>query len=419
MTVDPVESIATEHEPAARLDERRRPSQTVVVRTTTVRPSARLTVRSALIATLPVYVASRLVVLFIAKATTWLFPQLTVTQGLSAWDGGWYLAIAEHGYIGTVEGTGNAGLRWAFLPGYPALVRGLSELTGLSLPISGIVLSVTAGAAAMVVIWIVVAGVLGDHIATSTATLMAFFPTSYVLSMVYTEGIFLLVGGVGLYAATKRRWLLGGAMAAIACLVRTPGLTLVAVLVVAAFVEIRAGRASLRMLAGLVLSVSGIAMWLLLQWVRVGTFSASADAQRVGWYYEFSWFSTPIRSTWRIATDRAYWSQGSEVLGATSFVVVVVCVVLALMYTRNHLRIVPIEWWTYIVVTIAFGFAARWPSSVLRYTFVAFPLFALALAQLPRRLLVPVLCVSASTMAVLCSVAIGGYVDFQHAPFAP
>ena len=240
------------------------------------------------------YVASRLVVLFVVKATTWLYPQLTVTQGLSAWDGGWYLAIAEHGYVGAVEGSGDAGLRWAFLPGYPALVRGLSELTGLSVAVSGVVLSITTGAAAMVVIWIVVTDVLGDNVATSTAALMAFFPTSYVLSMVYTEGVFLLLAAIGLHAAMKRRWLLGGAVAALACLVRAPGLIVVAVLLVAAFVDVRAGRASLRMLAGLVLSVTGIASWLLYQWVRVGTFSASADAQRIGWYNEFP--GSPRRS---------------------------------------------------------------------------------------------------------------------------
>ena len=89
------------------------------------------------------------------------------------------------------------------------------------------------------------------------------------------------------------------------------------------------------------------------------------------------------------------------------------------MFVRQHRRIVPIEWWTYIVASIAFAFAPYWPSSLLRYCFVAFPLFALAIAQLPRRLLTPVLCVSASTMAVLCSVAVGGVADWQHAPFAP
>jgi Mannosyltransferase (PIG-V) len=417
MKVDPVDSMDPDNQPASN-GERRQGSLTPH-EPSVDRPSGRATARRAVSETLPIYVASRLVVFFIARATLWLHPQLTLTQGLSAWDGGWYLAIAERGYVDQVQGAGDAGLRWAFLPGFPLLVRGVAEVTGLSLPVSGIVLSITAGAAAMVVIWIIVADVLGETVATSTAALMAFFPTSYVLSMVYTEGVFLLLAAVGLYAAIKRRWLLGGAMAAAACLVRIPGLTLVAVLVVTALVELRRGRGSWRMLAGLLLSLTGIMSWLLYQQIRVGSFKASRDAQRIGWYNEFRWFSTPVRSTWRVLTDRGTWSEGTEVLGALAFGLVLACAALAVGFARRHRNVVPIEWWAYSIVSIAFTFSPYWPSSLLRYTFAAFPLFAVAIAQLPKRLLTPVLCVSASAMAVLCSVAIGGVVDFQHAPFAP
>jgi hypothetical protein len=376
------------------------------------------TARRAVVATLPIYVVSRLVVLAAAKATTWLYPQLTVTQGLAGWDGAWYIAIARDGYPPSLQNEG-AGVRWAFSPGFPGAIRAVSDVTGLSLSMSGIVLSTVAGAAAVAVIWVLVADVLGEATATSTAALMSFFPMAFVFSMVYTEGLFILLVAVGLLATVRRRWLTAGLMASLACLIRPPGLALVAVLGVVALRELLARRFSVRMLLGVLISVTGFAGWSIYQWVRLGDPAAYLEAQRIGWYNEFSWFSTPFRSLWRVLTDRAAWSRGDEVLGALALVIVAASAVLAALYVRRHRRTIPLEWWVFIVASTAYAFSPYWPTSILRYTFALFPLYAIALAQLPRRAITPVLCASAGTMAVLTVIAIGGLADWQHAPFAP
>jgi hypothetical protein len=226
--------------------------------------------RRAAVATLPAYVLSRLVVFVAAKATTWLFPQLTVTQALSGWDGGWYLAIASDGYPPDLTVEGGAGVRWAFFPGLPASIRGVSEVTGLSLPVSGIVVSLAAGAVAVTVIWLVVEAVLGPRIATATATLMCFFPSAFVLAMVYTEGLFLMVTALTLYAVARRHWLMAGAMASAASLLRAPGLVLVVVLGVVVLREAMSRRLTARMALGVAASVAGFGAWVVYQWVQIG-----------------------------------------------------------------------------------------------------------------------------------------------------
>ena len=50
----------------------------------------------------------------------------------TAFDGRWYLKIAQHGYPDRLYQEGQ-GSRWAFFPGFPAAVRAVSEVTRLSL----------------------------------------------------------------------------------------------------------------------------------------------------------------------------------------------------------------------------------------------------------------------------------------------
>src|SRR5262249_29154917 len=155
--------------------------------------------------------------------------------------------------------------------------------------------------------------------------------------------------------------------------IRPPGLAMVAVVGVAALSELLRRRISLQMVVGVVLSVAGFVAWLVYQWVRLGNPTAYLDAQRLGWYNQFNWFSTPFRSLWRLLTDRAAWSQGTEVMGAASLLVVAASAVLAVQFVRRHRRAVPLEWWAYIVVTTAFAFSPYWPTSILRYTYALFP----------------------------------------------
>ena len=377
--------------------------------------------RRAFAATLPLYIASRLLVLCVAKASTWLFPQLTVTNALASWDGGWYLTIAADGYPNSfaIE-TDGGGVRWAFFPGLPGLIRIISEVTGLSLAVSGILLSTIAGAAAVAMIWWLVSDTLDEETATTTCAVLCFFPSAFVLSMVYTESIFLLVTAVGLFAVTRRKWVLAGVMASVASLIRAPGLTMVMVVVVVAVAEVvRRRRVTARMVLGVALSFLGFGAWSLYQSARVDDPFAFLEALRVGWYQEFNWLSTPFRSLWRLVSDRSYWSAADEVMGALTAIAMAISWVAAWRFARRNRGVIPLEWWLLSLGATLFAFSPYWPGSTLRYALAAFPIFAVALARLPRRFVLPLVCSLAGLMAAFAIVAFGGIVNWQDAPFAP
>lgn len=69
---------------------------------------------------------------------------------LATWDGWWYLQVAEHGYSPALVRLDSDGLftvqqnSVAFFPLYPALIRMVSESTGLGLYGSGILVSVVS-----------------------------------------------------------------------------------------------------------------------------------------------------------------------------------------------------------------------------------------------------------------------------------
>ena len=74
---------------------------------------------------------------------------------ISNWDGQWYRSIAESGYpellpneMGRVMAN-----EWAFLPGYPMVVRLVMEATGLSFPVAATIVSLTSASLALVLLY--------------------------------------------------------------------------------------------------------------------------------------------------------------------------------------------------------------------------------------------------------------------------
>ena len=130
-------------------------------------------------------------------------------------DAWWYQRIAAGGYDRE---------RAAFFPLFPLLVR----MTGGNFTISGIVISNVAFALALVLLGAVALrfGFDGDA-AARAMWLLAFFPTSYFLSLPLTESLFLALSLGSILAAKENHWPLAGILGALAALTRFPGLLLV------------------------------------------------------------------------------------------------------------------------------------------------------------------------------------------------
>ena len=168
------------------------------------------------------YGASRVITAF-AVGLTVMATGTPIHRVLSVWDGRWYVKIALYGYPATVpQGDFHAGTgrqvqsAVAFFPLYPLLVRGLDRVLPGGPEVAGTVLSLVIGAIATVLVWIVAEKVAGRRVADRAAVLFAFSPGAFVLSLVYAEGLLIVLSAGCLLALLERRWVAAGVLAALA-----------------------------------------------------------------------------------------------------------------------------------------------------------------------------------------------------------
>jgi len=143
-------------------------------------------------------------------------------------DAGFYVDIAQHGYwaASTLRTTSN----WIFLPLYPMLMYPLGHLLGdsdLAFDIAGVLVSNVAGLIAVTYLYLLVRREFSSRIATRTVFYLAIFPTSFYLSAIYPESVFLAGSLACIYYARQRRWWLAGICGALVSLARIQGFLLV------------------------------------------------------------------------------------------------------------------------------------------------------------------------------------------------
>lgn len=142
-----------------------------------------------------------------------------IIQPFRNWDGFWYGLIAERGYDVHPATT-------AFWPLYPWTMRATADFFGIYVETAGVILSNLAFFGALVVLYRVVSREWGEGVARRTLVLLAFFPTAFYFSAVYSESFFLLFSLLTFYWAKDRRWWLAGLAGALAALTRNVGILL-------------------------------------------------------------------------------------------------------------------------------------------------------------------------------------------------
>jgi hypothetical protein len=148
---------------------------------------------------------------------------------LQAWDGHWYLQVAQtfypphapvvHGHIVfTAAG---------YEPLYPMLIRALSSL-GFTLAQSALVVSLTVGAVATLLVWMLGSSLVSDPVGRISAVLFAFFPGMGVAwGMLYSECVGLGLAAGCLLLMVRKRWLWAGLVGALATATNPMALALV------------------------------------------------------------------------------------------------------------------------------------------------------------------------------------------------
>ncbi|HEX6547837.1 MAG TPA: mannosyltransferase family protein [Candidatus Dormibacteraeota bacterium] len=226
---------------------------------------------------LPAYVVSRLL-LFLAG---WLAnallgygrrfdPQYPAAfQTWLSWDAVHYLRIAQQGYP-----SWHSSVEVGFFPVLPLVLVAVGAN-----PVSALIFSVLAGLAGVVVVVALTRRLLGDEFAGRTAWVAAFWPTSFVLSAVYTEGLFLALAAGALWAAWRGRvvWVL--VLGLLAGALRPNGFALAVPLLIL----LPGGWRKLAALA----PAAGMAAFAIFLWVHAGHAVAFAHSQTANHHLQF------------------------------------------------------------------------------------------------------------------------------------
>jgi hypothetical protein len=198
-------------------------------------------------------------------------------RGFAAWDGGWYLAIAQHGYP-ELKHT-------AFFPLYPLLVRYTSALLGGHPIIVGFLISNLCFLAALHVLYRLAAELFDERVAKRAILLIAVYPMALFYHAVYTESLTLLATSLFFYLMLKDRWLPAILVVAVASAGKqlTVVLGLIALInLVRSYPKLPRRQWVLRLLS-LALVPAGLLLYMGFLWHSYGNPLAFIEAQQ-GWY---------------------------------------------------------------------------------------------------------------------------------------
>ncbi|MEV6876257.1 hypothetical protein [Amycolatopsis sp. NPDC051128] len=255
-----------------------------------------------------VYLAVRIVGVLVLALLAARHDQ-TLLDRLAAWDGQWYLRLAEHGYAvvgGDVNGDPYRDASMAFFPLYPAFVATLGQL-GLPLVAAGLVLSAGAGVAASAALVRIGERVGGPRAGLLLVALWAGAPLAITQSMVMTESLFTAFAAWALVGVLERRWELAALCCAFAGVTRSTAVVVIAVVVVAASVAAwkAAGSARWRALGAVAVAPLGLAGFWGMVAVRTGSLTGWQDIELRGWGVRYDGGVDTAQYVWDVlTTDR-------------------------------------------------------------------------------------------------------------------
>lgn len=273
-----------------------------------------------------------------------------------AWDGRWYLSIATAGYHAAAHlpDAVNSQYDFAFFPLWPIVIR-LSTLGAFDAAVTSVLLANLLFVAAAVLIWKLLAERFRPVLASEALGLLAFSPPAFVLSMAYSEPLFLvLAAGYFLSRAHPAR---RAVLAALAMAARIAGVAVVASAAVDSLLT--KGRERRSALLAVALGTTAFAAWCL--------YIALLTHDPLGFLHGSPSFNS---STGLVQIVRAVRQQNARHLAALAFTVLALGGALLVLRRDRELG-------TYAVVALALSLL---PGGVIwsmpRYCLVAFPAFA-------------------------------------------
>jgi hypothetical protein len=226
--------------------------------------------------------------------------------------------------------------------------------------------------------------------------LFAFAPGAFVLSMTYSEPLFLLLACSCLLFLDKRRWEIAGVCAFLACLARPNGLAVVAACAAAAVVALWRAH-EWRALFAPALGVLGLITFPIYDRIHTGDAFAYWRTQRDGWHQGFDFGANTVHQFGRFVAHPA----GDVNLTMSGLAILVIAGGLVLMVRWRP----PAELWAYTIVILGMALTTRTLTSTFRFTMTAFPLTIAYARVLRREAFTAAIAVSAVLFTIAAAVA--------------
>ena len=192
----------------------------------------------------------------------------------SHWDGAWYRQIAIFGYDYADDGQKHS---IAFFPLFPLVTRVVMTL-GLPFEVAGTLVNNLALLGALLLLYAWAQERYGVKEAKWATAVLALCPFSLYGTVIYTEGLFLLLTTAALRAFDRRQHIWAALLGAMATATRSTGIALVPAFVLVAWRERRPAIAYAASLA----AASGLLLFSMYCAIRFGDFLAFVHAQK-GW----------------------------------------------------------------------------------------------------------------------------------------
>lgn len=234
-----------------------------------------------------IWLSSRVVILTAMFLITPLLPTPsggTIPQGwqvFGAWDGEWYGKIATTGYEYLADGQQHS---IAFFPLFPLIIRAVMVL-GLPFNVAGTLVNNFAFLAALLLVYYWVEARYDTKTARWSVATLAWCPFSLYGTVIYTEGLFLLLSTAALRAFTKQQYIWAGVWGAMASATRVTGAMLVPAFLWGAWQS-----KSLKAYFASFAASLGLLLFSAYCWLRFGDFLAFVHVQRAwGGSGGFAW----------------------------------------------------------------------------------------------------------------------------------
>jgi len=330
---------------------------------------------------------------------------VSMSGEIDRWDSRWFLRAAVDGWPRHIPPGAGPAVRStiAFFPVFPLTIRWLSDLTGLSPLTCGLVVGWTSGLTAMVGVWALVRHYADPAAADRATLLVAVFPGSFILSLVYAEGMAVTFVAFGLLALMRRRWVTAGVLGLLATATTPIALAFVVSCAWCAYREVSRHR-DWRSLAAPVLSPLGFVAFQVWLWRHTGSLLAWRLTERNGWD-SYPSIAYPVHLVVVFVRDPV----ATTITGDVLFVGIVAAVFGVVVAVRTRL---PLPLLLYAVAAVTLGLVSAPVGLRPRFVFLAFPLIIAVGTWLRGRPYVIVVSVSVVLLAAVTAYSVTSWAVF-------